>query len=323
MQNKIKIFCLVVVLFIATVTGVSASTITNNTIGEYVRAADYIIYSDLMISDISADGIITAKLKVNEMLKGDLGKKETAITINTNDPNNYKKLKSDLNNLKVSAKEDIAASGSSTKQVIMMMRSEGDGYDFLRTIPIFRPDKLEIYLDSYREIVSMTKIADEKELLKTIKYNLGEEFTYSLYGHCTDELFKLDITFSELLSTVKQFLDFKGERKVYSWFMLLNKTGNRLKKSHDSVDEKVRDEFFSYMYESYVSVDEQNESVNKRFFDLFYDLRRLIIKNKKWQKKFHEALKSRDDDIDGLEPDHYRNQELKQKREKVMRSLSK
>ena len=300
----------------------SSAVIKEEKIGEYVRQSEFIAYADLIISAID-DKTIKGTINVIEMLKGDLGEKSIAVSIDRSNPNNYKKLKSDLTNLNISASEDIEVTGSSKKKVIIMMNRDGDSYDFLRIVTLFRPDKLEIYLYSYKEIVSMTTITDKEKLLKTIRYNLGEEFSYSLYNHCIDELFKMDIDVASLFSIVKEFLVNKGEKKNHAWFRILKDTGKRFEKSYDKTDEKTRDAFFGYLFESYNGEPLESEYTNKRFFQLLYELRRLILKNPKWQQKFVSAINDRKIVIENLESDHFRNQELDNLHEKVLRSLSK
>jgi hypothetical protein len=304
------------------VNGFSA-VLTEETTGEYVRKSGHIIYGDFYISEITKDSKIIGKVNVIEELKGKFGKKEFDVRLDLQTPVNYQKLISDLRDLKVSASEDIEAAGSSKKRVIIMFNKIDGGYDFLRFKAFFRPDKLEIYYHSFKEIVSMTNISDKEKLLKTIKYNLGEEFSFSLYNHCFDELFKLDISFAELFSTIKEFLLLKGKKKIHSWFKVFKRTGKVLEKGYDEVDENTKDDFFSYLHESYINEPEDNEYTNKRFLELFYDLRRLILKNPKWQKKFHDAVNKRDVTVEGLSEDHFRNVELKELKGKLLRSLSK
>jgi hypothetical protein len=298
--------------------------IKEETIGGYVRASEFIIYGDLFISAISDKKIITGKLKIVEMLKGEIGRDEIDVNIDMLSPANYLKLRADLTNLNISASEDIEMAGSSLKKVIVMLNKAGkDGYDFLRIITLFRPDKLETYVYSYKEIVSMTKITDEKKLIETIRYNLQEEFSYSLYNHCFDELFKLKMDFSELFPIVKGFLIYKGERKNHSWFTLFKRAGKRLEKDYGGIKDNAKDDFFDYLLNSYDKEPKASEYTNKRFLELLYDLRRLIIKSEKWKEKFYETLKNKKIIVRGLGEEHFRNKELEQLREKVMRSLSK
>lgn len=321
--NRKRLFGLVIFTVTMLFASAFASAQESEAIGEFVRASDNIIYGEFYIDSISEDRVIKGKIKIIDELKGKIGKKEIDATVSIFSPQNSYKLKSDLTNLGISASEDIEASGASVKSVVAMLKKTDTGENaILRLIPLFRADKLELYLSSYREVVALTKITDKDKLYKEIKYDLGDDFSYTLYNHCIEELFNLDISFMELFSAIKIFLTQKEERKNYSWFNALTRVGMELNKQYDNVDKVTRDDFFGYLFDKISAEPIENERNNKFFLDLLKELKRLIRKDDAWKAKYLKMLEGKSYHVEGLDADHFRNENLKELQDEAIRALS-
>ncbi len=320
LRNRARIFIFTLLILLL---GSSAFAAGDAPIGDFVKAADYIVYGELSVTAVTNDGAINGTLTVIKVLEGKLDKKVIPVSIDVFDPRNTFKLKSDLTNLNVSVAEDFRSGTVSMKKVVAMIKGDGEDRIFLRFIPLFRPDRLELYVESYQEIVRLTKITDKKKLLKAIKYDLGEDFSFSLYNHCFDELFKLDISFGELFSTAQEFLIAKEEKKNYSWFKILQKSGKNLQKNYDDINKKDRDSYMSYLLETFADEPANSEYRNRLFLETLTELKRLLKKDPTWRKKFHDTLKDKELLVKGLDASHYRNQKIAKLRDKLLRTLNK